>query len=296
MFDAKDLEMLRAYEAAKASFRYFWRELSWERRRIIPGLDMTMVKLPFTDGPRTDGKPEYEHMWIGDIGFDGDSISGTLLNAPNWLTSVHHGDKISVPFSHLTDWMMTADGHAYGGFTVNLMRSRMGRSERVKHDQAWGLDFGDAADVRLEINREAKAKTGFISGLFGRRSRPQAAQEVFSDHPMCVNMVPKIKAQLEADPTIATTIDDDGWSILHHEALAGNLGVVKLLIECGADSTARTPNGYTPADLAHKIGWPEIASLKPNKTSLLTTDPPPVPTDTTATNSTLSRSLAPGQA
>jgi uncharacterized protein YegJ (DUF2314 family) len=48
MFDAKDPEMQQAYEAAQASFRYFWRELSWERRRIVPGLDMTMVKLPFT--------------------------------------------------------------------------------------------------------------------------------------------------------------------------------------------------------------------------------------------------------
>lgn len=258
MFDAKDPEMQQAYEAAKASFRYFWRELSWERRRIVPGLDMTMVKLPFTDGPRTDSNPEFEHMWIGDIGFDGDSISGTLLNAPNWLTSVHQGDQVSVPFSHLTDWMMTAEGRAYGGFTVNLMRSRMGRSERDKHDQAWGLDFGDASYVRVEIHREAKAKTGLIAGLFCRGSRPQAAPEVFSDHPMCVNMVPKIKAQLEADPTIAMNIDDDGWSILHHEALAGNLGVVKLLVAFGADTAARTPTGYTPADLAHKIGWSEI--------------------------------------
>jgi uncharacterized protein YegJ (DUF2314 family) len=118
MFDESDPEMQRAYQAARASFRHFWRELSWERRRIVPGLDMTMVKLPFTDGPRTDGNSEFEHMWIGDIGFDGDSISGNLLNAPNWLTSVRQGDEVSAPVSHLTDWMMTADGHAYGGFNA----------------------------------------------------------------------------------------------------------------------------------------------------------------------------------
>jgi uncharacterized protein YegJ (DUF2314 family) len=66
MFDSKDPEMQQACQAAQASFRYFWRELSWERRRIVPGLDIAMVKLPFTDRPRTDGNSEFEHMWIGD--------------------------------------------------------------------------------------------------------------------------------------------------------------------------------------------------------------------------------------
>ena len=40
MFDDSDPEMQRAYESARATFRYFWREVAWERRRIIPGLDL----------------------------------------------------------------------------------------------------------------------------------------------------------------------------------------------------------------------------------------------------------------
>lgn len=261
MSEHEDPEMQRAYQAAQTSFRYFWRELSWERRRIVPALDMAMVKLPFTDGPRADGNAEFEQMWIEDVGFDGDSISGTLLNSPNWLTSVTKGEHVSVPFSSLTDWMMTADGHAYGGFTVNLMRARMGRRERAQHDQAWGLDFGDPAKVQIEIQREPKPKAGLIAGLFSRGSRPQPAPDAFRDHPMCVNMVPKIEAQLQADRSIATTFGDDGWTLLHHEALAGNLGVVKLLLAFGAERAARTPSGYTASDLAGKIGWPEIAAL-----------------------------------
>lgn len=258
-FDNNDPEMQQAYRAAQASFRYFWRELSWERRRIIPALDMTLVKLPFTDGPRTDGNPEFEQMWIGDIDFDGDAVSGTLLNAPNWLASVHEGCAVSVPFEQLTDWMMTAEGRAYGGFTVNLMRSRMNPRERGEHDQAWGLDFGDPTDVRVEISRESKPKAGFLAGLFGKASRPQAVAEGFRDHPMCVNMIPKIEAQLQADPGIACQTDDAGWTLLHREALSGNLGVVRLLVAHGADCTARTPNGYSAAELAQRIGWPEIA-------------------------------------
>ena len=44
LFDGSDPEMLRAHENARANFRYFWRELHWERRRIIPGLDLASVK------------------------------------------------------------------------------------------------------------------------------------------------------------------------------------------------------------------------------------------------------------
>src|SRR5262245_40642205 len=103
-FDGDDAAMKPAHEEAQRSFKYFWRELSWERRRIIPCLDMAAVKLPFSDGPRDDDQPEGEHMWIGDVDFDGETLSGRLLNAPNWLTSVREGDSVRAPFSQLEDW------------------------------------------------------------------------------------------------------------------------------------------------------------------------------------------------
>lgn len=260
MFDGQDPQMLQAYAAAQQSFKYFWRELSWERRRIVPGLDMAMVKLPFSDGPRTDGQGEYEHMWVGDVDFDGETLTGELLNSPNWLSSVKEGDAIRVPFAHLTDWMMTVDKRAYGGFTVNHMRAQMSNSERKQHDSAWGLDFGDPADVRVEIERGGKPKGGFLAGLFGGRAKSPAPPEGFRDHPMCVNMLPKIEEQLKADASIAQSVDDGGWTLLQREALAGNWGVVKLLVAYGADAAAQTPTGRTAAELARTIGWEEIAS------------------------------------
>ncbi len=76
---------------------------------------------------------------------------------------------------------------------------------------------------------------------------------------MCVNMLPKIEAQLQSDPGIARRTDEQGWTLLHREALAGNLGVVKLLVTAGADVSARTAKGQTARELAQKIGWAEIA-------------------------------------
>jgi uncharacterized protein YegJ (DUF2314 family) len=258
MFNADDPAMIEASESARQSFKYFWRELSWENRRIVPGLDLTMVKLPFTDGPRSDGNSEFEYMWIGEIDFDGETVSGKLLNAPNWLTSVKEGDEVQALFSQLSDWMMTSDGQAYGGFTVNRMRAQMSKSERKQHDEAWGLDFGDPNNTRVEIERDGKRKGGFLSGLFGGRPAEKPA-EVFRDHPMCVNMLPKISEQLHTDPALVQSTDEAGWTLLHREALAGNLGVVKLLVEQGADVAAQNPAGRSAADLARAIGWTEIA-------------------------------------
>ena len=35
-FEDSDPEMQRAYEQARTTFKYFWREVAWERRRIRP--------------------------------------------------------------------------------------------------------------------------------------------------------------------------------------------------------------------------------------------------------------------
>ena len=137
----------------------------------------------------------------------------------------------------------------------------MSARERSEHDAAWGLEFGDPSNVLVEIQREPKAKAGLFSGLFGRGSQQPGAAKSFRDHPMCANMLPKFEAQLQADRSIASSIGEDGWSLLHQEALSGNFGVVKLFVSYGADTSARTPNGYTAAQLAQKIGWTEIAAF-----------------------------------
>lgn len=43
----------RAGERARKTFKYFWRELFWERRRIISALDFAMVKVPFSKTAKT---------------------------------------------------------------------------------------------------------------------------------------------------------------------------------------------------------------------------------------------------
>jgi len=240
-FESDDPDMQRAFKRARASFRFFWREACWDRRRIIPALDMACVKAPFSDGEkkrRNDGNPDVEHMWMNDIEFDGKRVSGVLMNSPNWLRTVKEGDDARFKLEEISDWMYAIGGEVYGAFTVNVLRSRMGRRERKEHDEMWGLDFGDP-------------------------DKPRVAQESDDDgeHPMSRGMAEKLKEKLASDRSMITETDERGWTLLHEEALAGNYAVVRTLLRAGADPKAKTSKGWTALDLAESLGWDRVAEL-----------------------------------
>lgn len=249
MFDNSDPEMQRAYEAARGTFRYFWREIAWERRRIIPALGLACVKAPFTDGKRPNSKkPEVEHMWIGEIDFDGETVHGELLNNPNWLTSVKAGDAAHIPLPHISDWMYSFGDEVYGAYSVNLMRSRMPANELRGHDEAWGLNFGNPRQIRIVPPEYFKDAQGTAAGV------PE-------EHPMSINMAPSLETQLAKLPQMVHETNDRGWTFLHHEALAGNYSTVKILLEFEADPNARTAEGRTPLQLARSLGWEKVAAI-----------------------------------
>jgi uncharacterized protein YegJ (DUF2314 family) len=260
LFDESDPEMQRAYENARATFRYFWREIAWERRRIVPALDLAAVKAPFSDGEgkkRDKDTPNVEHMWMSEVDFDGRTVSGVLLNSPNWLKTVKEGDSASLPLGHISDWMYAISGEAFGGYTVNLMRSRMGRREREEHDRAWGLKFGDPTKVR--VAPEPNKGGGLLKNWFGKK---QADPE---EHPMSEAMAPSLKAELAKNPSLVSARGHRGWTLLHQDASAGSVATVKILLEAGADPSALTEDGMTPLQLAQSLGWDKVVALLARK-------------------------------
>lgn len=246
-FDGDDPDMLRAFKRARKTFRYFWREVSWDQRRIIPALDMACVKAPFSDGNkkrRNDGNPDVEHMWMNEIEFDGKRVSGVLMNSPNWLTSVKEGDEARFLLEEISDWMYSFGGEVYGAFTVNVLRSGMGRKERREHDEMWGLDFGDPDQPRIMPDLD---------------DDDDETEE--GEHPMSKAMAAKVKEQLAENRSLVTDTDDRGWTLLHQEALAGNYAIVRALLRAGADPKAKTPKGWTAIDLAESLGWDRVVEL-----------------------------------
>jgi uncharacterized protein YegJ (DUF2314 family) len=262
-----DKEMEQAATKARQTFKYFWREMAWERRRIIPALDLAAVKASFTDPPeiraQNPGGLDVEHMWLLEVEFDGRQIQGTLINSPHSLKSIHEGDRVTVAGKQICDWMYVIAGNVYGGFTVDLMRSRMSNRERSQHDKAWGFDFGDVGVIPLVppeiIGDPPLKKKGLLSVFGGSKSTPQDYAKVASfEHPMSVNMRESLDEALSKDPAMVQQTDDRGYTFLHQLSLAGSFDGVDVCLKHGADSRLPAPNGMTPYALAKCLEWKRV--------------------------------------
>lgn len=239
-YTPNDTTLQQIAETARNTIRFFWRELFWENHRIVKGLAIAAFKAPFSDEaePRPDD-PNVEHMWVGDVSFDGTRIAGRLLNSPNALREWSAGDVVDLELGEITDWMYALGGdRVYGAFTVQLMRTRMSPEERAQHDAAWGLEFGDPSEPLLVPWADTDA-----------------------EHPMAINMVPKGEEALRADPSQVNQRNARGWTLLHEHALAGSESLVRVLLELGADRTMTTPGSTTAHQLAVAGGWKRTAAL-----------------------------------
>ncbi|MDR2238381.1 MAG: DUF2314 domain-containing protein [Chryseobacterium sp.] len=257
--DGSDPKMIEAYRKAQETFKYFWREQSWEYRRIIPALNLSCVKAAFSQEDPETGEQIVEHMWINDIDFDGDTVSGYLINEPNKLTHIQAGDHFKIPLNEISDWLLAVAQpeqkpkglsklfsspapsfpKTYGGFTIHKMRADMSESERREHDDAWQLDFGDFNDI--EIVNEQKEKP-----------------ENLVEHPMSKNMKEKFVQFIQEYPDELTNIDENGLNLFHRETIAGNLTSVQAALDAGADKNIRSRNGKTALDYAKQLRWEHI--------------------------------------
>lgn len=236
-----DAEMLQAFQKAQDTFRYFWRELYWEYRRIVPALDLGFVKVIFSQEQEGKDHPLVEHMWIKDIRFNGEVIGGVLVNQPNYLTGVKKGDWVQIPLTRVSDWMFSTRDKIYGAYTIQLLRSRMNADELKAHDEAWGLNFGDPNDILV---------------VYQQKEHPENLVE----HPMSVNMKEKLEAFVKEYPAETTNRDEDGNTLLHKEAIAGNKTIVAVLLSAGAEKGARNNRGKTALDYAIELGWAHVTS------------------------------------
>ena len=267
-----DPAMQRAIERAQQSFPFFWRELSWEYRRIIPGLDFAAIKLPFKVSAEVQAKhnaPQVEHMWVGDVQFDGHTLSGELLNSANFIPHLQAGTEVSAPLADLEDWMYTSLGVLCGGFTVQAIRASMSERERAEHDKAWGQPFPDPALCNItSYDKPAPEQPTGLSRLWKKAPAPSGlpfdeamrlARE--KEHPMSENMRERYATDLKEQPGMVTQVFDDGWTLLQRDALAGNLAPVEVLYKLGADAhQLRTPQGDTALELAQRMGWTRVVA------------------------------------
>lgn len=232
--------LIEAYKKAQDNFKYFWREIAWEYRRIVPALDTACVKVAFTQEVEGSDEVMIEHMWIGNIDFDGTIIYGELLNEPQQITNIQVGEEVGVTLDQISDWMFVSEGKTYGGFTVQAMRSVMTPEERSEHDAAWGgLEFGDYNHV-LVVRDQLENPEHLV------------------EHPMSVNMRESLIEFLNENAGEIEYAGEDGVTFLHREVIAGDKTSVEVLLEKGADITAKTASGKTALDFAKELNWEHL--------------------------------------
>jgi len=243
IFSNESPEMISAFNKAQETFKYFWRELSWEYRRIIPAFDLAYVKCAFIQEPSdSSDSPLVEYMWISQIDFDGTTISGQLMNQPNYIDNVQAGEIIEQPFETIVDWMFLTQDQVYGGFTIQEYRKQLNDSERKEYDASWGINFGDPNNILFVYDQEEHP-------------------ENLIEHPMCEKMLDSFLNFIQTNPTVIHERDDRGNQLLHREALAGNFLIIQALLQYNLDKSALNNQSMTASDLAHKMGWENIAKL-----------------------------------
>lgn len=127
---------------------------------------------------------------------------------------------------------------------------------------AWGLDFGDPENVEVAPSRDGtEDHSGLISNFMGGDPPRDIVMPPATEHPMSANMGPMLEEFLTENPGELTACDEDGWTMLHHQALAGSETSVSILLQRGADPAAKTNDGRTAADLARVPGWDEVVGL-----------------------------------
>jgi uncharacterized protein len=227
----EDPEIVEASRSARKSFRHFWKEAALDFNRIVPALELACVKVPFSDDPSAPGS-QVEHMWVTEINYDGETITGVLMNSPHCLQSVREGDSVKATVDELSDWMCVLGGMVYGAYTVQATRKRMDKSERKKFDAAWGLKFPPPEEVLLPPD-------------------PSPFEPVLAR---------QLKVELGGSPELTTQKYDGGNTLLHLDALYGRSLSVEVLLQAGADTSAKCDRGWTPADYARAAGWEEIVN------------------------------------
>ena len=99
-----------------------------EARRTLPIFwDLFDAYPDFSDAfgikvglPTTDG--ELEHIWVYDLGHNGETFSGKIANEPFKLAGgVQKDDPVDFTVSEVTDWTIWSEGKQYGGYTVRVL-------------------------------------------------------------------------------------------------------------------------------------------------------------------------------
>ena len=106
-----DARMNAAIDQARALLPLFLQEF---RNSGAPGAFTVKAGLRTSDGGR-------EHIWIGDLHYEGEQLVGNLINEPYDLPGMRLGSRVEIAQDEISDWSIATPDGVYGGFTTRVM-------------------------------------------------------------------------------------------------------------------------------------------------------------------------------
>ncbi|HEX8272668.1 MAG TPA: DUF2314 domain-containing protein [Longimicrobiaceae bacterium] len=119
-----DRAMNAAVARARATLGTFNKYLD----KVGHGSASAMIKGMFTAGDRT------EHIWVGNVAWDGTRYRGRLIGEPVWVKRLHDGNPVALTPEQVSDWTIVADGILLGGYTTLEIRRRLSPGDRAAFD------------------------------------------------------------------------------------------------------------------------------------------------------------------
>jgi uncharacterized protein YegJ (DUF2314 family) len=110
-----------AIEKAKRTLPVFFERLDKPQR----GDTDFQIKIRFV----TNQPPNGEHVWARDVRRDGTNVTATIATVPRNIPDLKQGQRVTVPITQVTDWLIENGGKYHGAYTVRALLPYMGKDE-----------------------------------------------------------------------------------------------------------------------------------------------------------------------
>jgi len=159
--DSEDKEMEAAIKKAQDTFVSQFIKMTADEK-IKQQITLALLKVEFTPPKDEEANNEEdaeefesEHMWVKNATFDGKMITGILASQPHNKRLPALNSIVSFKIDRISDWMIVKDGFIEGGFSVQLLRSRMNEKERQEHDSHYPFSFEKKKDTEKKQGEES---------------------------------------------------------------------------------------------------------------------------------------------
>ena len=110
-----------AIEHAKKTLPVFFERLD----KPLRGDTDFQIKIRFL----TNQPPNGEHVWARDVKRDGTNVSATIATVPRNIPNLKQGQRVTVPITQITDWLVESGGKYHGAYTVRALLPYMSEKE-----------------------------------------------------------------------------------------------------------------------------------------------------------------------